>query len=58
MACFCTFPSAQLNLPDFACFSGSNINLVYMSEFDPLWNNDELSALINPEEALSFLRTR
>lgn len=44
---------AILNLfTDFACFSGSNINLVYMSEFDPLWNNDELSALINPEAAL------
>src|SRR5579884_3590849 len=37
---------------DLLCFSDGGISLAYMSEFDPLWNNDELSFLVNPEAAL------
>ncbi|MGE5443562.1 MAG: TraU family protein [Ignavibacteriales bacterium] len=37
---------------DLLCLSDGGISLAYMSEFDPLWNNDDLSFLVNPEAAI------
>ncbi|MEO0347727.1 MAG: conjugal transfer pilus assembly protein TraU [Pseudomonadota bacterium] len=39
-------------LVDFLCLEQTNVDVVYLSEFDPLWNNDELNLIINPEAAL------
>ena len=39
-------------LADFACVERSNFDVAYLSEIDPLWQDDELSYLINPEAAL------
>ncbi|MDC7684416.1 TraU family protein [Asticcacaulis sp. BYS171W] len=36
-------------LTDFVCMESSGFDIAYMTEFDPLWNSDELSAIINPE---------
>lgn len=36
-------------LTDFVCMEASGFDIAYMTEFDPLWNSDELSAIINPE---------
>jgi conjugal transfer pilus assembly protein TraU len=38
--------------PDFTCIEKGELDLAYMSEFDPLWNDDSLAALLNPEAAL------
>lgn len=35
-----------------ACFINETFDVAYMSELDPLWDEDELSFLINPEAAL------
>lgn len=37
---------------DFLCLEQSSMDVAYMSEFDPLWNNDELNAILNPEAIL------
>lgn len=34
------------------CFQGGDMDIAYMSEVDPLWNDSTLSMLINPEAAL------
>ena len=39
-------------LTDFACFEGGGFDIAYVSEIDPLWNDDSLSALISPEAAV------
>lgn len=44
---------AWLNiLADFACMEQSGFDLAYITELDPLWLDDELSAIINPEAML------
>jgi conjugal transfer pilus assembly protein TraU len=37
---------------DSVCVETSGFDLAYMTEIDPLWNDDMLSAYINPEAAL------
>jgi conjugal transfer pilus assembly protein TraU len=37
---------------DFACIEKGDLDMVYMTEFDPLWNDDQLSAILNPEAGL------
>jgi conjugal transfer pilus assembly protein TraU len=39
-------------LTDFACFEQSTFDIAYVTEIDPLWNDSQLTALINPEVAL------
>ena len=39
-------------LTDFVCLEQTSIDVAYLSEFDPLWNNDELNAILNPEAIL------
>lgn len=39
-------------LTDFICIEKSEFDVAYMTELDPLWNDDELSFIINPEAAL------
>lgn len=39
-------------LTDFLCFEASSFDVAYISEIDPLWNDDQLTTLINPEVAL------
>ena len=36
-------------LVDFACLEHQNFDVAYLTEFDPLWNDDELSFILNPE---------
>lgn len=36
-------------LTDFACMEQGSFDVAYITEFDPLWNSDELAAIINPE---------
>lgn len=37
---------------DFECIDKGGLDCAYMSEFDPLWNYDQLSAILNPEASL------
>lgn len=37
---------------DSMCFYGGSADLAYMTEIDPLWNDDQLAAIINPEAVL------
>jgi conjugal transfer pilus assembly protein TraU len=47
-------PWALMNLlTDLACVETTGFDLAYMTELDPLWNDDELSFIIQPE-ALVF----
>jgi len=39
-------------LTDFLCIEQASIDVAYLSEFDPLWNNDELNLILNPEAIL------
>ncbi|MBL0941405.1 MAG: TraU family protein [Alphaproteobacteria bacterium] len=39
-------------LTDFICMEKSEFDVAYLTELDPLWNDDELSFIINPEAAL------
>jgi len=39
-------------LTDVACADISGFDLAYMTEFDPLWNNDLLAFILNPEAIL------
>jgi conjugal transfer pilus assembly protein TraU len=39
-------------LTDFACLEQSTLDVAYMSELDPMWNNDEWNAVVNPEAHL------
>ncbi len=40
-------------LVDFLCLEQMSFDVGYLTEFDPLWNEDELSFLLNPE-AVAF----
>lgn len=37
---------------DLACMTPEEFDIAYMTEFDPMWNDDELSMWLNPEAAL------
>lgn len=39
-------------LTDFLCLESTSIDIAYMTEFDPFWNNDEKSGILNPEAIL------
>ena len=39
-------------LTDFACMDRASFDIAYVTELDPLWQDDQLAALINPEVAL------
>lgn len=39
-------------LTDFQCIEAGELNVAYMSEFDPLWADDSLQNIFNPEAAL------
>ncbi len=39
-------------LIDFACLESLNIDLAYLTELDPMWGDDELSFILNPEAIL------
>jgi len=39
-------------LTDFLCFEQASFDIAYMTEIDPLWQDDTLTALINPEAVL------
>ncbi|EER21717.1 MULTISPECIES: conjugal transfer pilus assembly protein TraU [spotted fever group] len=39
-------------LLDFVCLEMSQIDLAYLTEFDPLWGDDAKSAILNPESLL------
>ena len=39
-------------LTDFICLQMTGFDMAYLTEVDPLWNNDTLSAIINPEALL------
>lgn len=39
-------------LMDFVCLEKTSIDLAYVSELDPLWNDDEKNAILNPEALL------
>lgn len=39
-------------LLDFVCLEKSTFDVAYLTELDPLWNNDEVSFILNPEAAL------
>lgn len=36
-------------LSDFVCMETESYDIAYITELDPLWNEDELAAMINPE---------
>jgi conjugal transfer pilus assembly protein TraU len=36
-------------LTDFVCFEQASFDIAYMTEIDPLWQDDALTTLINPE---------
>jgi conjugal transfer pilus assembly protein TraU len=37
---------------DFPCLERGSFDLAYMTEVDPLWNDDELSLILNPDAVL------
>ncbi|MEM7687599.1 MAG: conjugal transfer pilus assembly protein TraU [Pseudomonadota bacterium] len=39
-------------LTDFVCFEQSSFDIAYLTEIDPLWQDDQLTTLLNPEAAL------
>lgn len=39
-------------LMDFMCLEMSSFDVAYMSEFDPLWNDDEATGILEPESLL------
>jgi conjugal transfer pilus assembly protein TraU len=39
-------------LTDFVCLENSSIDLAYLTELDPLWNDDQKSFILNPESVL------
>ena len=39
-------------LLDFPCLEKGSLDLVYLTEVDPLWADDELTAILNPEAVL------
>lgn len=41
-----------LNLVKFPCLEGSEMTPMYLSEFDPFWDDDQWSAILHPEAFL------
>lgn len=39
-------------LGDFPCLEGGSFDLAYLTEVDPLWNDDELTLILNPDAVL------
>ena len=39
-------------LTDFVCLESSQMDVAYITELDPLWNDDETAFILNPEAAL------
>lgn len=39
-------------LTDFGCMQIADFDLLYLTEIDPLWSNDELTFVLNPEVAV------
>lgn len=39
-------------LTDFVCLENMSIDLAYLTELDPLWNDDQKSFILNPESVL------
>lgn len=39
-------------LMDFVCLEKGSFDVAFMTELDPTWNDDELSAILNPEVAM------
>lgn len=39
-------------LTDFACLESGSFDVAYITELDPLWQDDSLTALINPEAVI------
>lgn len=39
-------------LMDFACLENASLDLAYLSELDPFWNDSEKSTILNPEALL------
>ena len=39
-------------LLDFPCLEQGSLDLAYLTEVDPLWNDDELTLILNPEAVL------
>lgn len=39
-------------LLDFPCLEQGSLDIAYLTEVDPLWNDDELTAIINPDAVL------
>jgi conjugal transfer pilus assembly protein TraU len=39
-------------LVDFVCMEKGDVDIAYLTELDPMWNDDETSFIINPEAAL------
>ena len=39
-------------LLDFACLEAASVDVAYLTEFDPLWNDDVKSTILNPEAIL------
>ena len=39
-------------LLDFPCLEKGSLDLAYLTEVDPLWADDELTAILNPEAVL------
>lgn len=37
---------------DMGCLEKSELDMLYMSELDPLWNDDQLALLVNPEVSI------
>jgi conjugal transfer pilus assembly protein TraU len=37
---------------DFLCLEAGSVDILYVSEIDPLWQDSELTAIINPESVL------
>ncbi len=37
---------------DFSCVTKGKMDTLYLSEFDPLWRDDQLNAILNPEAGL------
>ena len=42
----------ELLMDHVVCYDKMSFDLFYMSEFDPLWSNDELNLILNPEAVL------
>ena len=39
-------------LTDFVCMERSTFDVAYITEFDPLWNDDETAFVLNPEAVM------